>query len=448
MRKWSTLIVLCISTIYFTNGYAQKCASPTNLSVSEESDSTAVLSWEGNDDHKSYQVDVMHQGQTQQFKWSISTSDTRVMVEGLEAGSDYRFKVQASCDKGKGNSGWYNFSTTGEKTTGPGPCPKVRNLAVRDVTDSSVVLTWFRDAKHIDFQVDVKSKNHTSSFKFSENTSDTVMMVDGLEAGGNYHFRVKASCEKNSAGSSDWIDFSTTGGDTTFNQCPKPKNLSVLEVTDSSALLSWIIQDSASSFKVDVKSGSKTAPFSLSVETPDTFLLVDGLQPLGNYKFRVVATCTDSTTSGSSDWSNFLTLSPPDTTSPEDTLTVMDSTVVPAINTLQNEERMAGMKKSLSKQKNNGKKPTFEQDKALAQTVFYPNPSDQILTLQLPLDQLKETTQIQISNLEGKPVYRIKLKDPSEFVQIPVNSLQEGMYQLTIRSGYYLENKKIFVSHR
>lgn len=114
---------------------------------------------------------------------------------------------------------------------------------------------------------------------------------------------------------------------------PQAQKFIGIEVTDSSALLSWIIQDSATSFKVDVKSGSQTTYYSNTINTPDTFYLALGLEPMGNYKFRVVATCTDGSTSGSSDWSNFRTLGLRDTTVVDstgstDTTRVVDSLTV------------------------------------------------------------------------------------------------------------------------
>lgn len=444
MGKWITTVMLL--ALFTLNTLAQKCSSPTNLQAGSITDNSAVLSWDGSPENLTFSVDVMHSGGTTAFKWSTTTSETSVMVDGLEAGSEYRFKVQANCDKGKGNTNWVTFTTTGEKVTGPGPCPKATNLAVRDVTDSTVVLTWLPSAQHVDFQVDVKSKNQTPSYNFSQVTTDTFVNVEGLEPGGNYHFRVKASCEKNSAGSSDWIDFSTTGGDTTFNQCPKPKNLSVLEVTDSSALLSWIIQDSATSFKVDVKSGSQTTYYSNTINTPDTFYLALGLEPMGNYKFRVVATCTDGSTSGSSDWSNFRTLGLRDTTVVDSTGSTDTTRVVDSLTVQSSPLTSQVVNKPTKSQRGNDNRKNNA-----AETIhisFYPNPADQQLSVQIPADRTQHQVTVQLSNLEGRPVLIRQVKDPREDILLDVGNLKEGLYQLTVRSGTYLDSKKVFISHQ
>lgn len=442
MRRWMALTLFIMAAVHVV---AQKCGDPSALQATSITDHSAVLSWQGAPEHVSYSINVMQGPGSATFKWSTSTSDTTVLVDGLEAGSEYRFKVQASCDKGKGNSGWVSFTTTGDQTTGPGPCPKATNLAVRDVSDSSVVLTWLPSVQHVDFQVDVKSKNQTTSFHFSRITTDSFLMVDGLEAGGNYHFRIKASCDKNSAGSSDWIDFSTTGGDSTFNQCPKPKNLSVLEVTDSSALLSWIIQDSASSFKVDIKSASQTPYFSHTVNIPDTFYLETGLEPMGNYRFRVVATCLDGSTSGSSDWSNFRTLSHQDT-SVTDTTVVTDTTRTDSLVAPQTSMETSQLNLKPNKSTKN-KKSMADDPLESAAITFYPNPANNQLNVQLPLNRIHQVAILEISNLEGRPVLRRQVKDVESDVLLNVSNLREGMYQLTIRSGTYLESQKIFISH-
>ena len=386
-------IFLC-STLVFTSAFSQgnSCPKATDLQASEITETSALLSWEGGEEVEKYSVDVKHGSQTKPFSFSTSTSETTVSVDGLSPGSTYRFRVMTKCDKGSGGSSqWKEFTTAGEKEDdGPGnsgnngPCPKASNLAIQEITDTTATLTWLGNDENVSYKVDVQSKEHTAHYRYSETTDTTFVFVEGLEPGGNYKFRVKAACEKNSAGSSSWINFTTTGGDSTFQQCPKPTNLSVVEVTDSSALLKWTAKDSVESFELDVKSYEQTPSFSFNTTLEVDSFLVEGLVADGKYHFRVVATCTDGSTSGSSDWSKFRTL-PSENDEGEETT---------------------------------GETPDELQESDLADTLntiasnltTFPNPASSEMNVKVPKEELGPVTSVILTDISGRIVYETKIE--------------------------------------
>ncbi len=411
------LAYLCFLLIPSPTWAQKKCPKAESLSASDIGDHSALLSWTGGDEVITYQISVKHGQGTSHYNFDASTEETSLAVDGLSAGSKYRFQVKTKCDKGSGGaSQWFEFTTTGDPSTledstyaPKGPCPKASNLAVLEVTDSSVLLTWLGNPENVSYQVDVHQKEFTPRFRLSEVVDTSVLAVDGLEPGGNYKFRVKSKCAKNSGGSSSWINFSTTGGDSTFTHCPKPSNLSVLEVTDSSALLTWIAKDSASSFELTVKSFQQTPSFSLVEMLEDTFKLVESLAPDGDYQFRVVATCTDGGTSGSSDWSKFRTLPEEEVA---DTSGAADTTTA----------------------------------EALAISTF-PNPASREFAFELPVQDT--TTEIVISDVNGRVVYHERIAEgvlPDTFV-VPVDALIDGIYKLVITSGSTRLTNTILVQH-
>ncbi len=437
----STLILFFISFNQIAWGQG-KCPGAESLSVSDITENSAVLNWIGGDEVITYSVDVKHGPQSSPFSFSATTSEISLTIEGLSAGSKYRFRVMTKCDKGSGGSSpWMDFTTLGESDSGPGndgnndgngtlkgPCPKASNLAILEIDDTSAVLGWLGNDQNVSYQVDVHQKEHTPSYKLTETTDTTILYINGLMPGGNYKFRVKAKCEKNSAGSSSWINFTTTGGDTTFQQCPKPTNLSVPEVTDSSALLTWIARDSVESFTLDVKSYQATAHFSLNVTIVEDSFWVEGLQEDGDYHFRVVATCTDGSTSGSSDWSKFRTL-PSDTTSTDDDSGEEDS---------EDEEE--------NNEENTEQEETFISETSI---TTFPNPAVETITVELPTKELGFMTQIILSDVNGRIVYHTKLDGVPSFdrLPIPVQNLRNGIYTLMIKSVNFHETKTILVQH-
>jgi hypothetical protein len=407
------------------------------LSATDITETSALLSWEGDDEVITYNVDVKHGPKSNPFSYSTSTDQTSITVDQLTPGSSYRFRVMTKCDKGSGGSSkWVDFTTIGDADDGDtstdtssanskGPCPKPSNLTIIIIDDTSALLGWLGNTENISYQVDVNQKEHTPTYKLSETVDTTVIYIDGLSPGGNYKFRVKAKCEKNSSGSSSWINFTTTGGDTSFQQCPKATNLSVPAVTDSSALLRWIAKDSVESFTIDVKSYQSTASFSFVVTIEEDSLWVEGLQPDGDYHFRVIANCTDGSTSGSSDWSKFRTLPKQDTSSTTDSDAGNDST--------------AGIEF--------GDTNTVAQAETLIAT--YPNPAQESLVVELPTADLGALTHIILSDINGRVVYHSKLLEvPLEHqLPIPVQGLRDGIYKLVIKSYDFHQTKTVLIQH-
>ncbi|MCB0664733.1 MAG: fibronectin type III domain-containing protein [Saprospiraceae bacterium] len=417
--------------ISFHFALAQKCPKADQLSAGNITETSATLSWSGGDEVVSYKVDVKHGLQSNPFSWSTSIDQTSTTVEGLNPGSNYRFRVMTKCDKGSGGSSkWVDFTTVGSSQDtsanggGPannGPCPKPSNLAILEIDDTSAVLGWLGNEENITYQVDVKQMQHTDTYKLSETTDTTILEIDGLEPGGNYKFRVKAKCEKNSSGSSSWINFTTTGGDSTFQQCPKPTNLSVPEVTDSSALLTWIAKDSVKNFTLDVKSYQGTPSFSFSTTIEEDSFWVEGLVADGDYHFRVVAHCSDTSGSGSSDWSKFRTLPGSDSTSVDTMATTPDDEPVDSNSVVQAEKLIA----------------------------TFPNPAEESVTVELPTEDLGFLTQVILSDLTGRVVYQMRLEGVPSEKQLPisVNKLRDGLYKLIIRSVDFHQTSTILVQH-
>ncbi|NND31959.1 MAG: fibronectin type III domain-containing protein, partial [Saprospiraceae bacterium] len=194
-------------------GQAQgKCPKADGLSATT-TETSAELSWTGGSDVVNYQVDVKHGPGTSAYSYSTTTAELTAKVEGLEPGRAYRFRVKTKCEKGSGGSSqWADFTTAGDPTSeveeaeddkdkNNGPCPKATNLAILEIDDTSATLGWLGNEKNVSYLVDVHQKEHTPTYKISETVDTTIIFIEGLIPGGNYKFRVKSKCEKNSGGS-------------------------------------------------------------------------------------------------------------------------------------------------------------------------------------------------------------------------------------------------------
>ncbi len=90
-------------------------------------------------------------------------------------------------------------------------CPKLSGLTASSITDESTQLSWQGSVEHTIFTVDLKNGTGTPNFKYSPTTGKTEKVVEDLQRGSEYRFRVKSQWEKwGSGGSSQWFKFSTT----------------------------------------------------------------------------------------------------------------------------------------------------------------------------------------------------------------------------------------------
>ena len=95
---------------------------------------------------------------------------------------------------------------------------------------------------------------------------------------------------------------------TILADCVKPVNLSVSETSETSVTLSWFSAVDAMEYVVEVKNKYRTPKLKLSTSTTEESLVVKGLEPGGDYKFRVKTICLSGGSSGSTKWHVFTTL--------------------------------------------------------------------------------------------------------------------------------------------
>ena len=122
---------------------------------------------------------------------------------------------------------------------------------------------------------------------------------------------------------------------------------------------------------------------------------ITGLNPSSNYKFKVRGRCP----SGSGSWSDWFDF----------------STIAGRLGTNE-----AGL-------------------------MVYPNPAQNVVTIQIATNEL--TTQIQLIDLTGKVVYQNEiLAGAATTVELPVNDLAAGIYQVVSVAGNQVQTTKLVVT--
>ena len=116
LHRWMLLWLVWLIP-YSTSMFAEvaDCDKPLDLTVSAVSENGVTLNWSSNGAHLDYKVEVRSKGRTSKLKWESQTTSTSIRVEGLIAGSTYKFRVKAECLEGgsSGSTRWVSFSTSG-----------------------------------------------------------------------------------------------------------------------------------------------------------------------------------------------------------------------------------------------------------------------------------------------------------------------------------------------
>ena len=257
------------------------CEIPLNFTVSNVSYYNATLSWDGNASATEWAIEY---DTTASFTTptAITSSTNQKELTGLTPKTLYYVRVKAIC----GANGVSPYVT--RQFTTPPTCPAPDYVAGSDLQPRSFTVNW--------------NPGHASEWTFEYDTTDnftaatsvTVSVpyyqATGLTPATTYYIRIKADC--GGGDESDWAVRHLT----LPVACAAPTNLSVSNISDTSAVLSWNAT-AASEYVISVN-GTELAPI-----TGTTYTL-NGLTAGTSYEVKVRGNCGSD---GYSDWSSTLT---------------------------------------------------------------------------------------------------------------------------------------------
>lgn len=273
------------STTYTSAQFTTLCnIAPTGLSTSSITNSSATLSWTASSGATSYDVDYKATSSGTWTNAATATTATSADISGLNAGTQYDYRVRANCSSGSTSYTSAQFSTLcNVAPTG---------LSASSVTNSSVTLSWTASSGAVSYDVDYKLASSGTWTNAATATSSTSVNLSSLSTGVQYDYRVRANC---SVGSTSY-----TSAQFTTLCSPAPSGLSANSVTTSSATLSWSAMSGANNYDVDYKETSSGTWINIATATTSTSVGLTGLSYSTSYDYRVRANCAVGTTSYSS----------------------------------------------------------------------------------------------------------------------------------------------------
>ncbi|XP_065776878.1 receptor-type tyrosine-protein phosphatase H [Muntiacus reevesi] len=217
LRAWGSLVLLGLCS--WTGARAAASSPVGNLTVEAQTSSSITLRWEAPGDSDPQVYWIWWTGGNN-ATGSQNTTNTSVTVEGLEAGTLYKFFVCAVRDGL--NCSWVPLNASTAPNT-------VRNLTVETQTNSSITLRWEapNGPEPENYWVQWTGDGNATG---SQNTTNTTVTVEGLEAGTLYEFSVSAVKD---GVSSSWVLLNGTTAPTEVMDLQKQNQ------TNSSITLRW-----------------------------------------------------------------------------------------------------------------------------------------------------------------------------------------------------------------
>ena len=278
------------------------CPAPNGLSASNITDDSAELSWTENGSATAWNIEYGPAGFTQGSGTVVAVTSNPYTLTGLTPATSYDFYVQADCGGGDVSSwtGPYTFMT-------PGTCGFFRVDLIDswgDGWNGGLLTVYINGNVYADFTInngagpeshyipvntgDILSFVYTAGFYSNENQY-IVYDNNGFEVANE-----GANGTPNNVG-----DPSVPSGLEACPSCPNPANLSVANVTDTQADLTWFETGSATTWNIEYGTAGFAQGSGTVVAVTSNPYTLTGLTPATSYDFYVQADCGGGDTS---DW--------------------------------------------------------------------------------------------------------------------------------------------------
>lgn len=262
-------------------GVKPSCKTPTNVSHSNVTLEEATLNWAPFEFATEYEISYRELGP---YDWSfIRVKNPPFTFENLTPGVTYQYRIKSICDDtlSSQDSKIQIFTTIDE------PCRRPKQIILFPDTNV-IVVKWTISKTALSYELSYKRKDETEYRVVKiDNPATQSYKIIGLTTGEDYNVRIRSICDGNLT--STWNDTKTT---TIYNgniNCRTPINLSVTDIRENRATLTWKPTLGALYYNIRFK---KTTDTEFTIYTSlDPQITLTNLTPSSNYHFDVQAIC-------------------------------------------------------------------------------------------------------------------------------------------------------------
>lgn len=257
------------------------CAMPEDPKATAKKYS-ALLEWTA--DAAAYNVRYRAAGTATYLQ--EQTSATSFNLTGLTDGKEYEFCVQAMCSKAANDTSaytpWIKFATL------PETCAKPTNITITPQYNKATV-TWLGEAD----KYELNYRKDSDTEWISTIANGLTAEISNLTAKTSYQLRMRSICAE---GDSSLWTTPQTFVTTAEPECVTPTGLTVANLTDHSALLSWTADASNLSWNLRYRPSNITA-WTETESLSNTSYQLSGLTANTLYIWTVKAACEENRTS-------------------------------------------------------------------------------------------------------------------------------------------------------
>ncbi len=179
------------------------CDEPITVVASDFNSNTITLNWIAAGDEASWTVEYGIEGFAHGAGTTVTTSNTTIVITGLNSNNSYDFYVRANCTD-VNSSDWAGPVTVDAIQVNPN-CPNPNGLtAVRDTaSNTNVNLTWNAGSTETQWEIQFGLSGFTIGSGTIVSSNSATATVTGIAAASAYDFYVRAKCS--ATDSSGWI---------------------------------------------------------------------------------------------------------------------------------------------------------------------------------------------------------------------------------------------------
>ena len=260
------------------------CETPSALTTTNITETSATFNWSAVAGAVSYSVQIRWPNGTWTYVPGSPFYDTFVMVNGLNPGTTYEWRVRANC-----NTGETSYWTVAESftTNGTSNCTAPVTLETYNIGQTTATWDWSPVSGAVNYSVQWRFAGGTWNNLAGGPWSGTLLNVGGLSPATTYEWRVRSNCGYGVV--SDW---SVAESFTTLTSaCATPTGLSTTNITGNSATFNWNAVAGAQSYSVQIRWPNGTWTYISGSPFNNTSATVNNLNPATTYEWRVRANC-------------------------------------------------------------------------------------------------------------------------------------------------------------
>ncbi|HRZ42188.1 MAG TPA: fibronectin type III domain-containing protein [Bacteroidales bacterium] len=294
VSNWSAMVT------FTTFAGSTGCPPPTGIVVSAVGNNWATISWNPVPGVSLYYLSYKKASLNNWF--TVSTNTNSKTIFNLSDTTPYQFRVRCFCP---GNatgafSPVYTFTTTGI----PNPCNPPTGIQTTNITSTSAKISWSPVPGAMAYQLRYRISG--SQFWKSMTTQQSVITLNQLFDTTQYEYQVSSLCGSNAQGVwSSVLSFTTLAAG---NACPPVSGITVGQVTNHTAGITWMAPAQGSYFQVYYQKAGTGNWMLKTTHQPGVMLTY--LSDSTKYYFRIRRSCGISGNAGN--LGNMSSLSPVD----------------------------------------------------------------------------------------------------------------------------------------